>query len=96
MIRPPPKEFLAQSDRALNAITFLESFPKTVTLVAHGTRCGKPTCRCTRGQLHPTHYLRWREGTVQRRRYVRAAEVPAVRAMVEQREEQHRAEQEPS
>ena len=50
-------------------------------------------CRCNAGQLHgPYHALHWREGTIQRRRYVRAADVPAVAAILEQRREQRRAE----
>jgi len=42
--------------------------------------CGKPACRCARGQLHgPYWYRRWREDGRQRRQYVRPAEVERVR-----------------
>ena len=86
------KRFLTDAGSAPAVTELAETFPKIPALVAHGTRCGKPNCCCTRGLLHPTHYLRWREGTVQRRRYVRAADVPAVRAILEKRREHRRAE----
>ncbi len=61
------------------------SLPKTGhargTLRAEFRRCGKPSCRCARGELHgPYYYRRWREGGRQRRRYVRARDVGEVRA----------------
>jgi len=86
------KRFLTDAGSAPAVTELAETFPKIPALVAHGTRCGKPNCCCTRGLLHPTHYLRWREGTVQRRRYVRAADVPAVRAILEKRRAERRAE----
>jgi hypothetical protein len=86
------KRFLPDVGSARSVTDFAETFPKIVALVAHGTRCGKPNCRCTRGMLHPTHYLRWREGPTQRRRYVRHCEVPAVRAILERRREHRRRE----
>jgi hypothetical protein len=86
------KRFLTDAGSACSATDFAETFPKIVALVAHGTRCGKPNCRCTAGELHPTHYLRWREGTAQRRRYVRQRDVPAVRAILDRRREQRRIE----
>ena len=50
-------------------------------LRAERIRCGKPACRCARGDLHgPYLYRRWREGGRQRRQYVRATDVEAVRA----------------
>ena len=88
----PKKRFLAQAGPASSVTDFAKTFPKIPALVAHGTRCGKPHCRCTHGQLHPTHYLRWRDGSLQRRRYVRAADVPAVRAILAWRREQRRRE----
>lgn len=70
-----------------------ETFPKTfgLALVEHGTRCGKPGCRCARGETHPTAYLRWREDGRQRRRYVRRADLPAVRAAMARRRSEHAA-----
>ena len=45
------------------------------------TRCGRASCRCTRGALHgPYHYLFWREGGRLRKRYIPALQVPAVAA----------------
>ena len=69
------------------ALEWLEAFPKTQGLayVEHGTRCGKPGCRCAGGELHPTRYLRWRDGGRQHRRYVRRDEAEQVRAAVELR-----------
>jgi hypothetical protein len=50
-------------------------------LLANRVRCGKPTCRCARGELHgPYLYRRWREGGRQHRAYVKAAELERVRA----------------
>lgn len=63
-----------------------ETFYKTPTLVSHRVRCGKSNCRCTGGEGHgPYWFLHWREGGIQRRRYVRQADVAAVRAVIEAR-----------
>ncbi len=86
------KRFLAGDGSAPGATEFAETFPKIPALVVQSTRCGKVRCRCQAGRPHgPYHYLRWREGTVQRRRYVRAADVPSVRAILDQRREARRA-----
>ena len=48
-------------------------------------RCGKPSCRCARGELHgPYLYRRWREDGRQRRQYVKAADEERVRAALEE------------
>ncbi len=61
-------------------------------LLANGVRCGKPTCRCAVGPGHgPYAFLHWREGAVQRRRYVRQAEVAAVREVIARRRHEDRA-----
>ncbi len=66
---------------------------KTPALVSHHVRCGKPTCRCTTGDGHgPYWFLYWREGTTQCRRYVPAADVAAVRSVVEWRRTAEQAE----
>ena len=45
------------------------------------TRCGTPSCPCARGALHGPYWsLCWREGTRQRRHYVRPADLERVRA----------------
>ncbi len=77
----------ARSSRSMrSASETAETLYKTPGLVSHRVRCGKPICRCTTGEGHgPYWFLYWREGTVQRRRYVSAVELPAVRAVVEGR-----------
>src|SRR5215212_9831911 len=87
------KRFLTGDHSAHAATELAEMFPKIPALVVQFTRCGKARCRCQVGKPHgPYHYLRWREGPAQRRRYVRAADVPAVRAILEKRREQRRFE----
>jgi hypothetical protein len=87
------KRFLTGDHPTRAATELAETFPKIPALVVQFTRCGKARCRCTAGRLHgPYHYLRWREGTAQRRRYVRAPDVPAVRAVLEKRREQRATE----
>lgn len=56
-------------------------------------RCGKPGCRCARGDLHgPYYYLFWRAGGRLRKRYLKAAEVaPATLAGRRNREDRRRA-----
>ena len=47
--------------------------------------CGKPNCRCARGQLHgPYLYRRWREGGRQRRTYLKPDQVVRVRAALDE------------
>ena len=44
-------------------------------------RCGKPSCRCARGERHgPYAYRYWSEGGRRRKRYVPRAQVAAVLA----------------
>ncbi len=53
---------------------------------AQWVRCGKPSCRCARGERHGPYYYRfWREDGRLRKRYVPAAEVAAVQAACEKR-----------
>ncbi len=40
----------------------------------HGTRCGKPNCKCLQGELHPTAVLVVSEEGQRRNIYVRAAD----------------------
>lgn len=44
-------------------------------------RCGKPSCKCARGELHGPYFYRfvWERGK-QRKRYVRQADVQQIRA----------------
>jgi hypothetical protein len=48
-------------------------------------RCGRPTCRCTRGRPHPAHYLFWWEGGKLKKRYLRASEVEPTGAACRER-----------
>lgn len=76
-----------------SAVQFAETFYKTPALVRHRVRCGKPTCHCAAGEGHgPYWFLHWREGNVQCRRYVRAGEVEAVRAVLARRRDERAAE----
>ena len=77
----------------VSALEFAETFHKIPALVAYRVRCGKHRCRCADGALHgPYAFLRWRDGAKQRRRFVTAADVPAVRAVIERRRGRDRAE----
>jgi hypothetical protein len=74
-----------------SALEFAKTLYKTPALVSHRVRCGKPDCRCATGDPHgPYHFLLWREGGVQRRRYVRQSEVEAVLAVIERRKRHDR------
>jgi hypothetical protein len=76
-----------------STLEFAKTLYKTPLLVTHRVRCGKPNCRCATGEGHgPYAFLYWREGTIQRRRYVRAADVLAVRAVVDLRRTDEQAE----
>ncbi len=74
-----------------STLEFAETFHKTPALVCHRVRCGKPACRCAAGEGHgPYWFLRWREDGVQRRRYVRQADVAAVGAVIARRQRDER------
>lgn len=86
------KRTAAKMDSLLSVVPFpaaLEtaiSCPKIAALVPTWKTCGKPACNCNRGNLHGPYWsLRWREGAVQRRRYVRLADVAAVRTAIDRR-----------
>ena len=67
-----------------SSLEIVKAFHKTPALASYRVRCGKSNCRCTTDVRHgPYWFLHWREGTVQRRRYVRQADVAAVRAVIE-------------
>lgn len=56
------------------------------TVIADFVRCGKPGCRCRRGERHgPYFYHTFREGGRLRRLYVPRSELLAVLAMCENR-----------
>lgn len=55
--------------------------PLPGSLRAEFRRCGKPTCRCARGQLHGPYYCRrWWENGRQHKAYVRRSQLEDVRA----------------
>jgi hypothetical protein len=57
---------------------------KIPALLSYRVRCSKANCRCASGEAHgPYWFLRWREQSGRhRRRYVRAADVESVRAII--------------
>jgi hypothetical protein len=74
-----------------SALEIAKTLYKTPCLVSHRVRCGKPNCRCATGEGHgPYWFLHWREGAIQRRRYVRQADVDAVRTVIERRQRHDR------
>lgn len=49
------------------------------SLVVVHRRCGKPRCRCTRGEKHPAHYLMRKVGGKTHSLYIPVALVEEVR-----------------
>jgi hypothetical protein len=65
-----------------------EPLPKTLpgAVCAQWVRCGRPRCRCARGQLHGPYFFRfWREDGRLRKQYVKRSELKEVRARCEAR-----------
>lgn len=63
--------------------------PKTMTGTVHEqyVRCGKPNCKCSRGELHGAYYYHFvRVGGRLTKRYLKATEVEAVRSAVHARQ----------
>lgn len=48
-------------------------------------RCGKPNCRCARGEKHEAYYRFWREGGRLRKEYVRRGHLQYVRDCIDRR-----------
>jgi hypothetical protein len=69
-----------------------EPLPKTLPGVVCAQRvwCGKPSCRCAYGPGHLAYYRFWREGGRLRKRYVRRADLAAVRAACSARQRERR------
>ena len=66
-----------------------DSLPKILRLARAGgslqsqrVRCGKPGCKCARGQPHQGFYFFVRTPAGLRKFYVRRGDVPAVRAAI--------------
>ena len=67
------------------------TLPKTGAVCRQWVRCGRPNCRCARGEPHgPYHYLFWREGGRLHKRYVRVADADAARAACDERRARER------
>ena len=65
--------------------------PLPGALVQDFKKCGRPGCKCARGELHGPYLVRvWYEGKKRRKAYVSAADAPRVEAGIKLRElEQH-------
>ncbi len=75
------------------------SLPKILTLASvkgslqtQRVKCGKPNCRCARGELHEGyHYFFLRTPTRLLKFYVRREDVPTVRTVIAERVRRRRA-----
>jgi hypothetical protein len=62
------------------------------TVCAQMIRCGKPNCKCARGQLHGAYYYHFvRVGGRLTKRYLKPDEVEAVKVACQARREDERA-----
>jgi len=62
-----------------NAKPLPKSIPGAV--IVQMVRCGKPSCKCARGELHgPYFYRYWRHGGRLHKTYVRKNEAAAMKA----------------
>ena len=77
---PPPTLTLRKHLQALRA-----DFPLLAgSLVKQFVVCGKPGCRCSRGQKHgPLYYLYWKEQGRSRSLYVPRARVAEMRRQIQ-------------
>ncbi len=87
----------AQREEAAKKST--DSLPKILRLAsvkgslqAQRVKCGKPNCRCARGELHEGyHYFFLKTPTRFLKFYVRREDVPAVRTVIADRVRRRRA-----
>ena len=72
----------------------LETLPKIGKGTVHRqwVRCGKPRCRCRRGEPHEAFYLFFRVNGKLRKRHIPRSDVDAVRAACAARRERGRRE----
>lgn len=62
---------------------------------AQWVKCGKPGCKCARGERHGPYYYRfWRENGRLRKAYVKPGDLEAVKAACDRRRELDREERE--
>lgn len=65
--------------------------PLPGAVCAQYVRCGRPGCKCARGELHGPYWYRfWREKGRQHKAYVRPADLERVRAACEARRARRR------
>lgn len=74
-----------------------QTLPKTEppalagAVCAQYVRCGRPGCKCARGELHGPYYYRfWRDRGRLRKKYIRPGAVEVVRAACEARRARRR------
>jgi hypothetical protein len=89
-VSPKKKKILGGNRRAsLSTIQNANPDPKTEAtsdrimcgfIQQKRIRCGKPNCRCARGEYHTAFYHVWYSGGFRFRRYVRRADVDELRA----------------
>ena len=48
------------------------------SLVQTKKKCGNPSCKCSQGDMHPTHLLTWKEGGTTKTFYVSQHLLPKV------------------
>ncbi len=53
-----------------------------------GVRCGKPNCKCARGEMHTAYYHAWDTDGVRYRKYLKRADVRHVQAACQAHREQ--------
>lgn len=59
--------------------------PLSGYLLAQKIKCGRPNCKCARGDLHgPYFYYVWRLGRYRHKEYVKSHDLAFVRAGIEQ------------
>jgi hypothetical protein len=91
-----PREKASREDEPKKSA---DSLPKILRLAGRGgslqvqrVNCGKANCKCSRGALHEGYYylFLWSPAGMSKL-YVRRKDVPAVRAVIEERQRRSRA-----
>jgi len=70
-----------------------KTLPKTLpgAVCVQWVRCGKPNCRCARGELHGPYYYRfWRENGKLHKMYVKREDLAEVQEACEARRRERR------
>jgi hypothetical protein len=87
MARTNPTQISPKTPAATAAVE-----PVPGSLHVEWVRCGKPGCRCARGQRHGPYVRRhWREGGRKRSTYIRLGDVGRTRVAVATWRAQHRS-----